>query len=189
MSITTVLPVPDLARRVQRLQFLTVVWMTGEAIVAIVAAWRARSPALAGFGGDSVIELLSAMVVLWRFRSQSESGRAERIAARTAGALLFVVAGIIVIFSILTFLGYGEPRPSYIGFVLLIVAAFGMPWLASQKRRLAAQLSSASLKADAAESSLCGYMSWIALGGLVANAVLENHGQTRSRPSFLSRSS
>jgi len=172
MSITTALPVPDLARRVQRLQILTVVWMTAEAIVAVAAAWRARSSALAGFGGDSVIELLSAMVVLWRFRSQSESVRIERIAARTAGGLLFLVAIIVIISSGLTLLGYAEPRPSYIGIVLLIVAALGMPWLANQKRRLAAQLSSASLKADAAESSLCGYMSLIALGGLITNAVL-----------------
>src|SRR5207245_9471168 len=31
--------------------------------------------------------------------------------------------------------------------------------------------SSASLKADAVESALCGYLAWIALAGLAANAI------------------
>ena len=163
----------DLVRRAQRLQVLTIVWMTAEAIIALASAWTARSPALLGFGGDSAIELLSAIVVLWRFRSrtQPESIRAEKIAARVAGALLFSVAGFVLIAASLAFLGYNQPQPSLVGISLLIVAAFGMPWLAGQKRKLATQLSSAALKADAAESSLCGYLSWIALAGLVANAL------------------
>jgi divalent metal cation (Fe/Co/Zn/Cd) transporter len=147
--------------------------MTLEAAIALAAAWKARSPALFGFGGDSIIELLSGIVVLWRFRSQarSETARAEKIAARIAGALLFSVALFVATTSSFALLGYYEPRPSIVGIVLLIVAAFGMPWLASQKRKLATQLSSASLRADAVESSLCGYLSWIALAGLVANAL------------------
>lgn len=163
----------DLVRRAQRLQVLTIVWMTAEAIIALASAWTARSPALLGFGGDSAIELLSAIVVLWRFRSrtQPESIQAEKTAARVAGALLFSVAAFVLITASLAFLGYNQPRPSFVGIGLLIVAAFGMPWLAGQKRKLATELSSASLKADAAESSLCGYLSWIALAGLAANAL------------------
>ena len=164
----------NLARRAQQLQVFTILWMTTEAVIALAAAWKARSPALLGFGGDNVIELLSAMVVLWRFgaKSGTESIRAENTAARIAGALLFLVAGFVVITSALALLGFEEPRPSLIGMMVLIVAAFGMPVLARQKRILAAQLSSASLKADAAQSSLCGYLSWIALAGLIVNAFL-----------------
>jgi len=116
-----------------------------------------------------VIELFSAMVILWRFWARSSW--AERIAAKVAGVLLFMVATLVIASSILSFAGYAEPQPSYIGIVLLVVAAIGMPWLASKKRQLAVQLGSAALKADAAESSLCGYLSWIALGGLLANAI------------------
>ncbi len=164
----------DLVRRAQRLQLLTILWMTAEAIVALASAWIARSPALLGFGGDSAIELLSAIVVLWRFRSMTEpeSTPADKTAARVAGALLFLVAAFVLVTSSLAFLGHDEPRPSFVGIALLIVAAFGMPWLAREKRKLATQLSTASLNADAAQSSLCGYLSWIALAGLLANAVL-----------------
>jgi hypothetical protein len=60
-----------------------------------------------------------------------------------------------------------------------------MPWLARWKRKLAVVTSSASLKADAAESALCGYMAWIALAGLMVNAVWnksEERNATNSRP-------
>src|ERR1700687_2707127 len=173
MSIAAVRPAPDLLRRVVRLQMLTIVWMSIEAVVALVAAWTARSPALLGFGGDSAIELFSAIIVLWRFRSKSDSADAEKLAARVAGGLLFVVAAFVIVSSGLSLLGYREPQPSFAGIILLIVAAIGMPWLASQKRKLATQIASASLRADAAESALCGYLSWIALAGLLTNAVFQ----------------
>jgi divalent metal cation (Fe/Co/Zn/Cd) transporter len=172
MCAATRLATPDALRRVQQLQVLTIVWMTVEAIVALAAAWTARSPALFGFGGDSTIELFSAIIVLWCFRSPTHSAEKERLAARIAGGLLFVVAGYVIFASALVLIGYHEPRPSLVGIILLILAAFGMPWLARQKRRLASVLTSASLKADATQSSLCGYLSWIALAGLLVNALL-----------------
>ena len=171
MAIVAASPAPDLLRRVARLQVLTIAWMTVEAIVALAAAWTARSPALLGFGGDSVIELLSAIIVLWRFRPNSDSGRAERLAARIAGGLLFAVAACVVTGASMALAGYREPQSSPIGILLLVVAAFGMPWLANRKRKLSVRIGSASLRADATEAALCGYMSWIALAGLTTNTI------------------
>jgi divalent metal cation (Fe/Co/Zn/Cd) transporter len=93
------------------------VWMAAEAIIVLAAAWTAQSPALLGFGGDSAIELLSALVVFWRFKSKSEpeSVRAEKIASRIAGLLLFVLGGFVLITSALALLGYGQPLPSLSG--------------------------------------------------------------------------
>ena len=65
-------------RRIHRIQTITIAWMSVEAVVALTAAWRAHSPALAAFGGDSAIELLSAGVVLWRFRSPAAREAAPR---------------------------------------------------------------------------------------------------------------
>ena len=137
MSIAVVRAAPDLLRRVVRLQMLTIIWMSIEAVVALVGAWTARSPALLGFSGDSTIELFSAIIVLWRFRSKSDSAEAEKLAAHVAGGLLFIVAAFIIVGSGLSLLGHREPQPSFAGIILLIVAAIGMPWLASQKRKLA----------------------------------------------------
>jgi divalent metal cation (Fe/Co/Zn/Cd) transporter len=165
------IPAQNTISRVKRIQAITIVWMSVEAAVSLSAAWIARSPALLAFGGDSAIELLSAAVVLWRFRSHAVLERAERRAARVAGALLFLLAAYIVVASILTLLGHSEPRPTYWGVAILFAAASIMPWLAKEKRKLSGATGSAALKADAAQSALCAYLSMIALVGIGVNAI------------------
>lgn len=145
--------------------------MSVEAAVSLFAAWQARSPALLAFGGDSAIELASAVVVLWRFRANAARERVERRAARIAGVLLFVLAACVVAASVTALFGYGEPKPTLIGIGVLIAAATFMPLLAREKRRLSAATGSAALRADAAESALCGYLSLIALAGLIVNSL------------------
>jgi|SRR5208282_3795337 len=162
---------PDAIRRIQRVQTVTIAWMSVEAVVSLFAAWRARSPALLAFGGDSTIELFSAVVVLWRFRTSAECGDAERRAARVVGALLFALAAYVAITSLASLLGYSEPKPTLLGIAILVAAAVVMPWLAKEKRRLSGVTGSAALRADAAQSALCAYLSLIALAGLAINAI------------------
>ena len=162
---------PDTIRRIQRVQIVTIAWMSVEAVVSLFAAWRARSPALLAFGGDSAIELFSAAVVLWRFRAIAAHAYAERRAARVAGALLFALAAYVAITSVASLLGYSEPKPTLLGIAILVAAAAVMPWLAKEKRRLSGATGSAALKADAAQSALCAYLSLIALAGLAINAI------------------
>jgi divalent metal cation (Fe/Co/Zn/Cd) transporter len=170
-----VVSIPQIAtnavRRIQRLQAITIVWMSAEAAVSLFAAWRARSPALLAFGGDSAIELASAVVVLWRFQASAAREHAERRAARIAGILLFTLAACVVTASVMSLLGYGEPKPTFLGIAILIAAAVFMPLLAREKRRLSAATGSAALRADAVQSALCAYLSLIALMGLVINAI------------------
>ena len=161
----------EIVRRAIRIQVLTLIWMSVEAMVSLGAAWMARSSALLGFGGDSAVELLSAAVVFRRFYHPSQEEEAEERAARIAGGLLFVLAGFVVLASVLALLGHVEARPSPVGIVLLILAAIAMPWLARQKRQLSAATASAALRADAAQSAVCGYLALIALVGLVTNAI------------------
>jgi hypothetical protein len=68
-------------------------------------------------------------------------------------------------------LGYIEPKPTFLGIAILVAAAAVMPWLAKEKRRLSATTGSAALRADAAQSALCAYLSLIALAGLAINAI------------------
>jgi divalent metal cation (Fe/Co/Zn/Cd) transporter len=162
---------PDAIRRIQRVQTVTIAWMSAEAVVSLFAAWRARSPALLAFGGDSTIELFSAVVVLWRFRASAAHEEVERRAARVAGALLFALAAYVGITSVASLLGYSEAKPSLLGIAILVAAAIVMPWLAKEKRRLSGATGSAALRADAAQSVLCAYLSLIALAGLAINAI------------------
>ena len=171
--MASVLPIasPDAVRRIQRVQSVTIAWMSVEAAVSLFAAWRARSPAMLAFGGDSALELFSAVVVLWRFRASAAHGNAERRAARVAGALLFALAAYVAVTSVTSLLGYSEPKPTFLGIGILLAAAAVMPWLAKEKRRLSGATGSAALRADAAQSALCTYLSLVALAGLAINAI------------------
>ena len=169
-SVLQIAP-PDAIRRIQRVQTVTIAWMSVEAAVSLFASWRASSPALLAFGGDSAIELLSAMVVLWRFRAGAAHEQAERRAARVAGALLFALAAFVAVTSVASLLGYSEPKPTVLGIAILVAAAAVMPWLAKEKRQLSGATGSAALRADAAQSALCAYLSLIALTGLAINAM------------------
>jgi divalent metal cation (Fe/Co/Zn/Cd) transporter len=170
--MTSVLQVPaqDTTRLIQRIQTVTIVWMTVEAAVSLSAAWKARSPALLAFGGDSAIEVLSAVAVLWRFRTYAQEG-SEKQVARIAAALLFMLAAYVAAVSALTLLGHQEAKTTYWGIAILIGAAAIMPWLTKEKRRLSAITGSAALRADAAQSGLCAYLSVVALIGLGINAI------------------
>jgi divalent metal cation (Fe/Co/Zn/Cd) transporter len=170
--MTSVLLVPrqDTIQRIRRIQTITILWMTVEASLSLFAAWMAHSPALLAFGGDSAIELLSAVVVLRRFRAPAQE-RSEKHMARIAAALLFILAAYVAVISAMTLLGHREAKTTYSGIAVLIGAAAIMPWLAREKRRLSAITGSAALRADAAESALCAYLSLVALVGLGINAI------------------
>ena len=155
------------ASTVRMLQLVTIGWMCVELSVALFAGIRARSVALTAFGADSGIELLSAFVVLQRFASGSIS---ERLAARISAALLYVLAAYIVVTSALSLVSTPlQPEPTVLGIGLLVVAAIIMPLLGRAKKKLAAETGSRALGADAAQSNICAYMSWIALAGLLVN--------------------
>lgn len=158
------------ASAVRRLQLITISWMCVELIVALTSGIQARSVALTAFAGDSAVELLSAIVVLMRFRFGSG---VEARAARINAVLLYVLAGYVILSSVISlFTERLKPKPSPIGIGLLVAAAMIMPILGIAKRRLARKTGSRALRADAAQSNICAYMSWIALAGLILNATL-----------------
>jgi hypothetical protein len=92
--------------------------MTGEAAVSLAAARMACSPALLAFGGDNAIELFSAIVVLWRFRAHADQEQSEKHAARIAALLLFTLAAYVTVVSVLTLVGYSEPKTTYMGIAI-----------------------------------------------------------------------
>ena len=162
------LPSPANVDAIERVQWFTIVWMCIEVAVSLFTAIRTRSVALAAFGADSAIELLSAATVLWRFRTGQQHG--ETTATKITGWLLLVLAIYIATNSLCGLILHRKAEPSYLGMIMLVAAAFLMPWLGKQKRRLAEAANSAALRADATQSSVCAYLAWIALAGLLLNA-------------------
>lgn len=158
----------DRLAAVRRLQLITIGWMLIEVLVSIGVAVRAHSIALLAFGGDSAIELLSAFVVFIRF---SDTRLSERTAARLTALLLYSLAVLIACASALSLMKVlTPPKPTFVGMALLVAAATIMPLLARRKRMVSHQMRSASLAADAAQSSICAWLAWIGLAGLLLNA-------------------
>jgi divalent metal cation (Fe/Co/Zn/Cd) transporter len=157
------------------IELVTIVWMIIEAGIAISAGITAHSISLEGFGLDSIIELIAGGVLLWRLlveergRSMEQVEQAERRAAWITAIGLLALAAYIVIDSIVTFITQTHPEASLWGLGLAIAAAIIMPLLWQGKLRVAKRIGSAALRADAACSVTCAYMSITLLIGLVLN--------------------
>jgi divalent metal cation (Fe/Co/Zn/Cd) transporter len=151
------------------LQGITLAWMLVETAVSLYAAIEARSPVMLAFGSDSIVELFSASVVLLQFLPRVSIS--EYIAGRTAGALLFLLAIIVLIIAGLSLAWHLQPQTSCAGIGITIAALIAMPILAGLKRREARRRNNRALAADAMQSATCAYLALIALAGLSLNAV------------------
>jgi divalent metal cation (Fe/Co/Zn/Cd) transporter len=160
----------EMSRRIMRLQVVTLVWMVIECTLALFSAWRARSPVLLAFGADSLIELLSALVVLLQFLPRLAMSTVQ--AARLAGIFLAALAAVISMSSAIALWKYARPDTSWIGIGVTIAALAVMPPLSAAKRRAGKTARNAALTADAVQSATCAYLAGITLVGLVLNAAL-----------------
>ena len=163
------------------LTYITLGWMTIEGAASLLLGWASKSLLLEAFGIDSIIELFSASVLLWRLRIEA-SGRADEArveaveyrASRLVGYTLYFLVGYVVFNS-----AYGifiahrvtDTHESAWGILIGLVAKIGMPILAGYKLKVAARLNSRALRADAIEAITCGYLSIVLMIGLAATRI------------------
>jgi divalent metal cation (Fe/Co/Zn/Cd) transporter len=161
-----------------QIEMITVGWMVLEAIAAIGAGIAARSVLLTAFGFDSVIELISGALLLWRLSVEARGRGSARIesvekrAALVSAGLLVLLSIYVVATSALGLLARVEPEGSLLGIAVSIAAVVIMPLLASSKRRVNLEVDSAALKADIAETITCAYMAGSVLVGVGLNLAL-----------------
>ena len=164
-----------LVRRGLWLNLLTLGYNVIEAIVSLAAGLVAGSVALVGFGIDSAIEVTAGVAALWRLSADSQPRdreRAERATVRLVGALFLLLAAYVTVDSARALLGRDAPERSPVGLAILGLSVVVMPVLARAKRRVALAMRSGALAAEATQTSLCAYLSAIALVGVALNAVL-----------------
>lgn len=150
------------------LQWVTVAWMLVEFGVSAYAAVTAHSPAMLAFGSDSLVELLSAGVVLMQWVPGMRIS--ERYAGRAAGVLLFALAAVVAVIGVGALALRLRPETSCSGIAIAVAALIAMPVLAWLKRREARRSGNVALAADAVQSATCAYIALIALLGLGVNA-------------------
>lgn len=162
-----------LRRRAVRLEHFTVGWNVVEAVVALLAGAASSSIALIGFGLDSIIETLSGIALLWRFKQQTLSEHhAESRAVKLVGITFLALAAYVGIEAGRDLWLRRAPEFSLPGLILAILSLIVMPILGIAKRRLARRLNSRALAADALETLLCAYLSATLLVGLTLNGAL-----------------
>ncbi len=155
-------------RTVIWLQGITLIWMLVECVVSLYGAVSAHSPALLAFGADSFVELLSATVVLLAIVPSFPLTKDR--AARLAGLLLFILAGVVALVASLALVDGITPETSCSGIAITLAALAVMPILAWAKRRTARSTNNRALAADAVQSATCAYLAAITLAGLAINA-------------------
>jgi divalent metal cation (Fe/Co/Zn/Cd) transporter len=164
-----------LVRRGLTLNYLTLAYNMIEAVVSIAAGLVAGSVALLGFGVDSGIEVTASVAALWRLRVDFDPRRRERVeqvTRRVIGGSFLALAAYVVVDSLGTLWKRDAPDSSTVGLVILTLSVLVMPALARAKRQVARALRSRALESDAAQTSLCAYLSVIALVGVGLNATL-----------------
>jgi divalent metal cation (Fe/Co/Zn/Cd) transporter len=163
--------VPGLHLRAIRLEQFSIAWMLIEAGVAITAGIIAGSLALTSFGFDSIIELVSAVLVLGRLRAELRGGRAseraERRALRVIAGTFFVLAAYVLIAAVIGLAAQSHPERSPVGIGLTVGSLLVMPFLGWRKRRVGSALRNPLVLADAAETILCATLAATTLLGLV----------------------
>lgn len=152
--------------------------MVIEAGVAIGAVVAAHSLALTAFGPDSVIELVTGSVLLWRLTPEARGARgarverAETLSSWVVGIALLALAMYIVVSSLVKLVTHKGAETSYLGLGLAVASGMIMPYLSRAKKRIGADIGSPALRSDGSCSMVCAYMSWILIAGVALTAVL-----------------
>ncbi len=161
----------DLPRAGRRVQYASIAWTSFEALAGLIAGAFAGSIALVGFGIDSMIEVISSAILLWRLTDSASAEDREVVAHRLVGFCFFALAAYIAFDATKDLINREPPRASYFGIIFAATCIIVMPLLARAKRRAAAQLQSSALHADSHQSDICAYLSVILLVGLGLNAL------------------
>jgi divalent metal cation (Fe/Co/Zn/Cd) transporter len=159
-----------LVRRGLLLEYLTLGWNVVGATVVVLAAIKAHSVALAGFGLDSLIEIGASTIVVWEL---TETGRdREKRALRLIGAAFFALAVYILVQSIRTLSLRLHPGTSPVGIVWLALTLAAMLALAAGKHHTGKQLNNPVLLTEGRVTLVDAFLAGSVLVSLVLNALL-----------------
>lgn len=161
-------------RRGILLSYATIGYNSLEAIGSLIAGILAGSVALVGFGIDSVIEVIASVAAQWRLRTDADLSRrfeSEVLTLRIVGWCFIALAAYVTVDGLKSLYLAEEPDRSWFGLIVLLLSVIVMPALAWAKRRVAIRMQSTALEAEAKQTSLCAYLSVIALAGVGLNAL------------------
>ena len=159
-----------LLKRGLRLEYATLAWNVVGVVLVLWAAFAARSVALAGFGLDSLIEIIASIVVVWQLTGVDVYR--ERRALRLIGAAFFALASYVLVQSMYVLHVQLRPSPSPGGIAWLALTVVAMLTLAYGKRVTGDKLTNLVLSAEARVTLIDAVLAFAVLVGLVLNAMV-----------------
>lgn len=151
------------------LEYATLGWNVVGVVVLGFAALAAKSLALAGFGADSLIEILASAVVVWQLKGDGR-GR-ERIALRVIAVAFVLLAIYIAAQAAYVFWSSARPGPSTLGIAWLAVTVVAMGGLAAGKRATGRTLENQVLISEAGVTMVDACLAGAVLTGVSLNAL------------------
>jgi divalent metal cation (Fe/Co/Zn/Cd) transporter len=151
------------------LEYATLGWNVVGVVIMAVAAIRAGSVGLAGFGLDSLIEIFASVVVVWQLKGvgQDREGSAMRLIGDAFGFLAVYIAVSLII----TFVGGAHPRPSTLGLIWLAATCLTMVVLALGKQVTGRDLGNPVLIAESKVTMVDAALAFAVLIGVGLNAL------------------
>lgn len=166
----------DPVRDALLLSYAATAWTAVSGSVAVVVGVAAASTALVGTGADVVADMVSSIVLVWRFRAELHghptSGHAEERAERVAASALILVAAGILVTASLRLAADSGAESSAVSIVVAAVSAAVLPLFAIAKYRVAARVPSPALRVDGHITLVGAVMAVITLAGLAATSSL-----------------
>ena len=157
------------ARRAKALSWFSLVWMSGEGLLGLIAGAAAGSISLIGWALGSVIEGLASIIVIWRLSgSRILSETAERRAQRAVAFSFFLLAPYLAIESVRALIDGNAVAPTALGIAVTAASLFVMPVLGVAKRRLGSQLASDATAGEGLQNLMCAAQAGAVLIGLAA---------------------
>lgn len=159
------------ARLARWLAWASLLWMTAEGVLGLVAGFGAGSIALIGWALGSAIEGLASVIVVWRFTgSRTLSETAERRAQKAVAISFWLLAPYIVVEAGRDLIGGHHAEATLLGIVLTASSVAVMPVLGVAKQRLGVRLDSEATAGEGTQNLMCAAQAGAVLVGLAVTA-------------------
>jgi len=161
------------ARRARALSWVSLLWMTAEGVLGLIAGIQAQSISLLGWALGSVIEGLASIIVIWRFTgTRTLSDTAEARAQKAVAVSFFLLAPYIAVEAVRDLVGGHQAAASTLGAVVTVASLLVMPLLGVAKQRLGRTLDSGATAGEGVQNLICAAQAGAVLIGIAATAAL-----------------
>jgi len=161
------------ARTARILSWVSLLWMTGEGALGLVAGVESGSISLIGWALGSAIEGLASIIVIWRFTGgRTLSVTAEARAQKAVAVSFFLLAPYIAVESGRDLLTGHEATTSVLGIVVTAASLLIMPLLGVAKQHLGRRLDSDATAGEGMQNLLCAAQAGAVLTSLALTAVV-----------------